>query len=131
MPSRRASLAIAWAILFAGGCRHVAPQPLSPEQSADRLVERSLSDAGLRDFLAQQAGRSPEAWPQTHWELSDLTLAALYFSLDLRVTRATAFVAAAEVGVAAQRPNPTLSFLPQRVLNPESGISPWLATVQL
>src|SRR2546428_1699731 len=130
MPPGRAWLAIAL-VLFAAGCRHVASQPLSPEQSADRLAERTLSDAGLRDFLAQRPGRSPEAWPRTHWELSDLTLAALYFSPDLRVARAAADVAAAEVGVAAQRPNPTLSFLPQRVANPESGVSPWLAAVSL
>src|SRR5258705_656230 len=130
MPSRW-HLRIALAAALALGCRHVAPQPLSPEQTADRLGERTLADDGLRDFIAQQRGRSPEPWPRTRWELSDLALAALYFSPELRVARAAADVAAAHVGAAAQRPNPTLSFLPQRVANPQSGVSPWLSIVHL
>jgi outer membrane protein, heavy metal efflux system len=128
---RLACLPISLAILFAAGCRHVAPQPLSPGQSADRLAARTLADPGLRDFLTEQRGRSPELWPQKRWDLGDLTLAALYFSPDLRVARAEAEVVEAGVGTASQRPNPKLSFLPQRVARPESGLSPWLAAVQL
>ena len=125
------ALYLALAAALAAGCRHVPPQPLSPEESAARLTAQSLADVGLRDFLAQQTGRSPEPWPKTQWDLEDLTLAALYFSPELRVARAGAAVAAAHVGAESQRPNPTVSVLPQRVANPESGVSPWLAAVQL
>src|SRR5439155_18619993 len=110
------------AVVLTAGCRHVPPQPRSAEESADHLAAQTLADPGLRDFLAQQTGRTPDPWPQARWDLRDLTLAALYFSPDLRVARAGADVAAAHVGAEAQRPNPTLSFLPQRVANPESGI---------
>jgi outer membrane protein TolC len=129
MPSRTFALAIALAAVV--GCRHVAPQPLSAEESANRLAAQSLADLGLRDFLAEQSGRAAESWPQTRWDLRDLTLAALYFSPELRIARASSDVAAAHVGAESQRPNPTLSFLPQRVANPESGVSPWVAAVQL
>ncbi|HKA15268.1 MAG TPA: TolC family protein [Myxococcota bacterium] len=124
------ALALACCLTAAAGCRHVAPQPLSPEESSARLAAQTLADPGLRDFLAQQSERAAEPWPQARWDLRDLTLAALYFSPELRVARATSGVAAAHVGAEAQRPNPTLSFLPQRVANPGSA-SPWLAAVQL
>jgi outer membrane protein TolC len=130
MPFARA-LSLALAVAALAGCRHVSPQPLSADATADRIESRSLADPGLRDFLAQQSGRAPDPWPQPRWDLRDLTLAALYFSPELHVARAEADVAAAHVGSQSQRPNPTLSFFPQRVANPESGVSPWVAAVQL
>jgi outer membrane protein TolC len=125
------ALSLALAVAAVVGCRHVSPQPLSADATADRIETRNLADPGLRDFLAQQSGRTPDPWPQTRWDLRDLTLAALYFSPELRVARAEADVAAAHVGAQSQPPNPTLSFFPQRVANPESGVSPWVAAVQL
>jgi outer membrane protein, heavy metal efflux system len=121
-------------VLVAGltaACRHVAPEPLSAEWTADRVSARSLADPGLREFLTSQGGGTPDPWPQAQWDLRGLTFAAIYFSPELRVARAAADVADAGVGAAAQRPNPTLSFAPQRVARPESGVSPWIAVVQL
>src|SRR5258706_4613452 len=129
MPSRTFAFAIALAAVV--GCRHVAPRPLSAEESGARLAAQSLADPGLRDLLAERSGGSAEPWPRTRWGLRDLTLAALYLSPELRVARAASDVAAAHVGAEAQRPNPTLSFLPQRVVRPESGVSPWVAAVAL
>jgi outer membrane protein, heavy metal efflux system len=127
----RIARATAFAAALAAGCRHVAPAPISPEQNAARLEQRSLADPALRDFLAEQRGAAPEPWPQQRWDLSDLTVAALFFSPDLHISRAQADVAAAQIETASQRPNPTLSVAPQRVVNPESGLSPWLTAVQL
>src|SRR5262245_60911700 len=118
MPSGwRSRIALAAALL--AGCRHVAPEPLSPAQIADRLEQRTLADPGLRDFIAGQRGRPLEPWPHTQWTVDDLTFAALFFSPDLNVARAIADVATAQIGTASERPNPTLSFAPQRVIDPE------------
>jgi outer membrane protein, heavy metal efflux system len=126
-PLRRIRAAL---LLLVAGCQHVAPAPISPERSAAGLERRSLGDADLREALARGLRLSPETGGPERWGLPELTLAALYFHPDLRIARASAGVAAAHVDAAGQRPNPTLSVMPQRVANAASGISPWLAAIQ-
>jgi outer membrane protein TolC len=129
-PKRRVLLCLLL-VLSSSGCRHIAPSPLAPERVAEGLEKRSLTDPGLRQFLAERLGQEPEPWPMPRWKLDDLTLAALYFQPDLRVARAAAGVARAQVGAAGQRPNPTLVAQPQWVANLDSGVAPWLAFFQV
>ncbi len=128
----RRSIPVLLLLAAAGpGCRQVAPRPVDPVETAAALEQRSLAAPALRDLLARHLAAPPERWPLERWGLEELTLAALLFQPELGVARASAAVARAHVGAAGQRPNPTLSVLPQRVSNPAAGISPWLAAAQI
>lgn len=131
MKSTRVILLCVLLTTLDAGCRHVTPLPLSPESSAVALGTRSLDDPDLRDFMADQLGHLPEPWPKTRWNLRDLTLAGLFFQPEMRVAAAVANVAEARIGAISQLPNPTLSLFPQRLSNPATGISPWLAVAQI
>jgi len=124
------SLALATAAL---ACRHFEPKPLLPEASADALENRSLSDPGLRSLFDKVLSPPPAQWPPEKWDLTALTLVALYFHPSLDLARAQWEVAQAGVATAGARPNPTLSLLPQYVSNTDLGVgpSPWLLTSSL
>jgi len=107
-----------------GGCVAFKDRPLSAMQTADSFQGRSLSDAGLRQFLAEQGAGGGS------WNVDRLALAAAYFHPAVRVARAQAEEARAGVVTAAQRPNPTLTFSPQYSANPGS-LSPWIVMPQL
>lgn len=125
------AMLLALGSLLLGACRHAPPLALAPGQSAAALEGRSLASPGLQRFLSARLGRPPDPWPPASWGLRELTLVALYYRPELRVAGATAAVARAHVRRAAQRPNPSVSVLPQWVSNAASGISPWLAAAQL
>ena len=118
-------------LALAAGCQHVAPQPLSADESARALEARSLRDPALRSYVESALGRPLSAWPPPRWDLETLTLAALYFHPALDVARAHAELAAAGVRTAATRPNPTLSVGPEWSANPDAGVSPWLAALHV
>jgi outer membrane protein TolC len=126
-----------WVLLFTltGGlaCRHYQPAPLAPEASAEALENRSLSDPGLRSLFEKVLATPPATWPPEKWDLTGLTLVALYFQPSLDLARAQWQVAQAGVATAGARPNPTLSLLPQFVSNtdPGVGVSPWVVTASL
>jgi len=126
-----ASTLLLVAVLAAAACQHVPARPLVPAQTAAAYQARTLDTPELAAFLAAVTGRAPAEWPLHTWDLRTLTLAALYFHPDLDVVRAHADVAAAAIATAGARPNPTLSIAPQLVANPQSGVSPWLTTVNL
>lgn len=130
---RRVLLAscLAAASMLLGACRHVAPAPLSPEQSAAALASRRLDDPGLREFLRVTLEPPPSSWPLPRWDVASLTLAALYYQPGLDVARAQWRAAEAAIESAGARPNPTLSIAPELSSNPDPGISPWLAAVHL
>lgn len=119
------------AVLTVPACQHVPARPLVPARTAAAYQARALDAPELAAFLAAAAGRAPAEWPLRTWDLRTLTLAALYFHPDLDVVRAHADVAVAAIATAGARPNPTLSIAPQLVANPQSGVSPWLTTVNL
>src|SRR5438128_2594357 len=56
------------------------PAPLSPAETASRLVARSLEDSGLRRFVEQSLNQQLSPWPPNSWDLRLLTLAAFYFN---------------------------------------------------
>ena len=101
------------------GCARYAPRSIDPAGAANAFSGRSLNDAGLRRFLATQGAGGGR------WDVERLALAAAYFHGDVAVARAESEEAAAGIKVAAQSPNPVLSFAPG--YNATSvGISPWI-----
>jgi outer membrane protein TolC len=127
-PRSRTLAALLLAVgLGAGGCKHFEPAPLSAADSAAALESRSLGDPGLRALFDELR---PGTWPPAQWDLTALTLAALYFHPSLDVARAQWRVAQAGVRTAGALPNPTLVVVPQYVAN--AGGSPaWDVTSAL
>ena len=112
--------------LACASCVHYQPRPLSASASAASFTGRSLHDAGLKAFLAEQGGGSSSR----RWSADRLALAAAYFHPDVAVARAEAEEAGAAIMTAGQRPNPVLSFSPE-YNSTSSGISPWIITPTL
>ncbi|SKA34850.1 Outer membrane protein TolC [Enhydrobacter aerosaccus] len=114
---------VAMAMLLAAGCASYTARPIEPAATAAALEKRSLDDAGLQSFLA--AARPQQAAANTaSWDLSSLTLAALYFHPDLEISKARLALARAGVKTAGQLPNPTFTLDPTQhgvVVDP----SPW------
>src|SRR5713226_2308128 len=96
------------------GCatRKFKPAPISPAETAFRLEARNLRDPGLRQFLEKNLGHQLSPWPVESWDLSTLTLAALYFSPEMEIARARTEAAEATVVTAGARTNPSLSVHP-------------------
>jgi outer membrane protein TolC len=113
---------ISYSILIAlsTGCVQFKSKTLSAEASSMSFAGRTLSDAGLRAFLAEQRAGGA-------WTVDKLALAAAYFHGDVRVAKAQADEAEAAITTAAQRPNPVLSFAPG-YNSTSKGISPWIIT---
>lgn len=117
-------------VLLTSGCAHFHDQPLSPEQLHADFESRSLKDAGLHAFIETNLQQALPVWPPARWNLTNLTLAALYFHPDLDVARAQVAVAEAGGRTAGQRPNPTLGVTPGYNTSSQ-GISPWILTFSL
>lgn len=107
-------------IALSTGCVQFKSKPLSAEASSTSFGGRTLSDAGLKTFLAEQRACGA-------WSVDKLALAAAYFHGDVRVAKAQAEEAEAAITTAAQRPNPVLSFAPG-YNSTSRGISPWIIT---
>lgn len=115
----------ACAALAACGCsmQKYRAAPIDPIKSAASLEARSMTSAGLREYLAA-ASPAPAAWPPAQWNLADLTLAAFYYNPSLQVARERVSEANAAIITAHERPNPTLS----GKIGGETAIeTPWLA----
>jgi cobalt-zinc-cadmium efflux system outer membrane protein len=98
------------------GCASYKPAPLSPQESAAAIQARSLDDSRLQKFVAvalsaenrpAPRGESDEHFP---WNLTTLTLAAVYYHPSLDIARSKLAEARAAVITARQIPNPSLSF---------------------
>jgi len=127
--SRSGMVALAAMGLFA--CQHVAPAPLSAEQSAAALEARSLADPALRSFLERQLETTFPTWPPPRVDLTWLTLAAFYFQPSLDVARAQLEVARGGVETAGERPNPSVAIAPEWSSNPGTGVNPWIAALHV
>ena len=71
-------------IILLAGCAHFQPRPISPEKTAAQLESRRLDDPGLKKFLEQNLGHELKNWPETNWDLPELTLVAFYFHPEPR-----------------------------------------------
>lgn len=105
--------------LLVASCTHYQPRALSAGEALSEFSSRSLSDPGLRKFLAGQkaAGGS--------WDVNRLSLVAAYFHPDVALARAEADEVAASIKTAQMRPNPVLTFGPQFAGNRVNPITPW------
>ncbi len=106
---------------FFCGCASYQAKPLQPESSAENIATRSLQDPGLTQF----AEANHVAWPPAQWDLTALTFAAWYYHPDMRLARSEIAVASAEIRTAAERPEPSINFVPQRNAHYGGGLSPW------
>jgi outer membrane protein TolC len=106
-------------------CARFQNYPLNPADSVARIETRSLSSAGLRDFihsvLAPKTEQSAKAW-----DIDRLTLAAIYYHPDLALARAQAETIAAATTTAAQRPNPSVNISPTWISNLVTTVAPWI-----
>ena len=100
-------------------CASFQSRPLSAEQASADFSTRSLSDPGLRSFLAEQKASGGS------WTVDKLALAAAYFHPDVVLARAEADEVAAGIKTAQMRPNPVLSFSPQYASFRANPITPW------
>jgi outer membrane protein TolC len=102
-------------VLFAG-CAGYHERALSPAASAQALEARSLKDPRLAAFIAavsvpdRPVATVGQGEASPTWDLTTLTLAALYYHPSLDVARARLHAARAGVTTARARPNPSLSF---------------------
>ncbi len=92
------------------GCAEVSPQPLSAAASAGELENRTLDDPRLMIFVRASRAGGAEAGNRISWDLTTLTLAAIYYHPELDIARARLALSRARLITAGQRPNPTLSF---------------------
>jgi outer membrane protein TolC len=116
-------------IVLLAGCAHYQPQPLSPEKTVAQLESRRLDDVGLKKFLEQNLDRELKSWPETNWDLPELTLVAFYYHPSLEVARAQWLVAQAGLKTAGARPNPSVSAAPGYDTQIPGNFSPWLVPV--
>ncbi|WP_324343483.1 TolC family protein [Thiomonas arsenitoxydans] len=110
--------------LLLGGCASYQPRPLIPSREAAALQARDVNAAGLRAFLAAH-GQTVTPWPLPTWDLSSLTLLALYDNPQFKVARAQWQRARAGTETAAQLPNPSLHLFQQHHSLAPAGLSPW------
>ena len=114
------------ALALLAGCATYKPQPLDPAASLNRLETRTLADAGLRDFLAQNGHPLSPASAALEWDLEQLTLAAFYFSPSLDAARADLAAACAGAQTARAWQNPTFAFTPGYNVDAAAGVTPWI-----
>jgi outer membrane protein, heavy metal efflux system len=110
MSRTRAFLFIAFAGMLASGCVSYQPEPISPVANARTLESRSLNDPRLKQFVALALHPDGEAEAEPTWDLTSLTLAAIYYHPDLELADAKLAAAQAAVVTAGEHPNPVLNF---------------------
>ena len=111
-------------------CVRFQDRPISAEQRAEQLEQRTLSDPKLKLLLEHNLQRTMAAWPPPRWDFEMLTLAAFFFHPELEVARAESNQASAQIITAGARPNPTIAVTPEYDFTPPAGLSPWLPAVQ-
>lgn len=94
------------------GCASYTAKPIEPPVTAAALEQRTLADPTLARFIAAVLPDHASDAGAATWDLSTLTLAALYFHPEMEVSRAKLALARAGVKTARQIPNPTFSFQP-------------------
>ena len=112
------------AVMLLTGCASYEPAPINPAQNADAIQARSLGDPQLHKFIAAATG-AVEQKAQPSWDLTRLTLAALYYHPNLDIARAKLAEARAGVITAQQVPNPSLSFEELSYNTTVATPSPW------
>lgn len=112
------------AVLALVSCATYQPKPLDPILTEASFGDRSLSNPGLRDYLASQ-GAIVATGEEPVLDLSTLTLIAFYYNSDLDTARASLDLASAGIVTAAAIPNPSVNFPPTYETPLPSGVTPW------
>lgn len=94
------------------GCASYTAKPIEPAVTSAALERRTLTDPKLARLIAEVLPDRAADPGALAWDLSTLTLAALYFHPEIEVSRAKLALARAGVRTARQTPNPTFSFQP-------------------
>jgi outer membrane protein TolC len=106
-------------LLLLSACVQFKPRPLSAGRSCAEFEKRSLSDDGLRQFLAEQSALD------IPWNVDKLSLVAVYFHPDVALAMAEAEEVAARLQSARMRPNPVFTFSPQFASSRAPAFTPW------
>ena len=117
--------------MILSGCVRYHPRPISPEETASRLENRSLKNSELQRFVRQNLGEGATNSAEIVWNFDALLLAAFYYHPSLEEARDQWRIAQAEVKTAGGRPNPSVSVLPEYNFTPSSGMSPWLPAITI
>jgi outer membrane protein TolC len=105
-------------------CAHFQPKPLSAGTSIAEFESRSLEAPGLRAFLAANHVAAPAR--DTLWNLTALTLTAVYYQPALAEARQRLLAAQAARITAGERPNPSLSVTPGYDAGVPGAVHPWI-----
>lgn len=108
----RAVLVLGVAASVITGCASYMAKPIEPSNTAAILEQRTLDEPALAQFIEAALPDRAVVSASQNWDLSTLTLAALYFHPEMEVSRAKLSLARAGVKTAGQIPNPTLSIAP-------------------
>lgn len=122
-------LSASLAILIAGcaSAPSVKSPPLSAVDRIDQFDARSLQDAGLLRFLAENLGASSPA----NRDFETLCWVGFYYHPSLALARAQWATARAVEVTAGIRPNPTLTLTPGYNTTRIPGVSPWMPGLNL
>ena len=118
------------ALVLMAGCASYTAKPIVPAKTALSLEQRTLDDPALMQLIDTALPLRATSRGPAQWDLSTLTLAALYFHPEMEISRSKLALARAGVTTAGQIPNPTLSLDPTRhgvILDP----SPWTIGILL
>ncbi len=108
------------------GCVTYHAKPISPAQRAVTFESRTLDSTRLKEFLEKNLDHEIRPWPPSSWGFQTLTLVAFYYHPDLDLARARWGVTQAGVITAGQRPNPSVTFVPEYATHSPAGVSPWI-----
>ncbi len=100
------------AATLVAGCASYTAKPIVPSNTAAALERRTLDEPALAQFIEAALPDRTAVGSSSNWDLSTLTLAALYFHPEMEVSRAKLALARAGVKTAGQIPNPTLNISP-------------------
>lgn len=98
------------------------PEPVSLEVITQQRLTFDHTSPEFKSYLAE-SNFSTTSWPINQWDVPALTLAAFYFNPGLPVVRSQIDIEEAGIGIAGQRPNPTVN-IPLEY-HDEPGESPW------
>src|SRR2546423_11245372 len=85
-----ALLLVCLVVISQAGCARLDPKPLSASANAEKLEERSLTNAALRAFVETNLKKT---FPEKEWNLESLTWAAFFYHPSLELARAQWMVA--------------------------------------
>ncbi len=117
MKTRLPAALLASALL--AGCASYTPKPIHPEQTAQALTRRTLSDPRLLRFLAAQLHQDGPP----RWNIGTLSLVAVYERPDMPLAEARLREAQGGETTAAALPNPSLQLAP--TYDTSTSAPPW------